>query len=679
MIKTFADLYDRLREAASGWSAFSSAAIVLSPLAFIFLGLDLEEGGTISAFRGLCSGLALIFTVSIGLFWDKHPKLGKFLAVLDALACIGAAGKYIFSDPFSALTIFAAVSVLINAVIHYRGQTDEPFKRRHHHIDLEAVNGAAGGFAVLFFITWLLCGLNNQLGLSLCACGGLICQLIFYKWSRLTASRIPQIAVLFCFFLICFSFAVPGTWLTIISIFFSIFIDMFIASSYGELKLREDLGIDFFINRPARFLLLTFVLLCTVGSIFLYLPISSGGNLEFIDAAFMAVSASCVTGLTCIDIGQFTVYGKIFLVILVQLGGLGMMGTASLAMHAMGRRLSLRHERLLASLSESESGPNLIRSLYVIGIYVFILELLGGIIMTCALINQGTDWQIAVGRACFMAVTSFCNAGMTPDSSNLVTYAQTPVMLYTVAFLVILGSMSPLTFLAVPIWFKRRHISLANFLALTATALLLSFGTLAYLLLEWNGVFAHLNPIDKWHNAFFLSAVGRTAGFNSVDVSGFTPLSVIISLVFMLIGGCPGGTAGGMKTVTVAIMLWAFWTDLNQEKEVVCRRRLIPHQTVRRTITIFVAFMLTLACSTILLFMTQNIAPKLLIFEAVSALGTVGMSLGATSHLDEIGKSIIIFTMFCGRIGPISIFAVMADDKPVKHEVGYPQENIPLT
>ncbi|MGM9992956.1 MAG: TrkH family potassium uptake protein [Candidatus Bruticola sp.] len=679
MIKRLADLYDRLREAASGWSAFSSAAIVLSPLAFIFFGLDLEEGGTIPAFRGLCSSLALIFTVSIGLFWDKHPKIGKFLAIGDTFACIGAAGKYIFNDPFSALTIFAAVSVLINAVIHYKGHTGGYAAPKHQAIDLEAVNGAVGGFVSLFFITWLLCGFSNRLGLSLCACGGLICQLIFYKWSRITASKIPQTAVLFCFFLICFSFSASGTWLTVISIFFSIFVDIFIASSYGDLKLREDLGIDFFINRPARFLLFTFVLLCTVGSILLYLPISSHNSLEFIDAAFIAVSASCVTGLTCIDIDQFTVYGKIFIVMLVQLGGLGMMGTASLAMHAMGRRLSLRHERLLASLSESESGPNLIRSLYIIGIYVFILELLGGLIMTWALINQGMAWKSAVGRAFFMAVTAFCNAGMTYDSFNMVTYAQTPVMLYTVAFLVILGSMSPLTFLAVPLWFKRRHISLVSFLALSATMLLLSLGTVLYLLLEWNGVFAHLNLPDKFHNAFFLSAVGRTAGFNSVDVSGLAPLSVIISLVFMLIGGCPGGTAGGMKTVTIAIMLLAFWSDLNQEKEVVCRRRLIPHHTVRRTVTIFVAFMLTLACSTILLLLTQNIAPKLLIFEAVSALGTVGMSLGATPNLDEIGKDIIIFTMFCGRIGPISMFAVMADNNPVKHEVGYPQENIPLT
>ena len=152
-----------------------------------------------------------------------------------------------------------------------------------------------------------------------------------------------------------------------------------------------------------------------------------------------------------------------------------------------------------------------------------------------------------------------------------------------------------------------------------------------------------------------------------------------MTLVFMLIGGCPGGTAGGMKTVTGAIMVLAFWTDLNQEKEVVCRRRLVPHDVVRRTITILVAFMLTLTAALILLFMTQTIAPKLLLFEAVSALGTVGLSLGATCQLDEIGKIIIMFTMFCGRIGPISIFAVMADDKSVKHEVGYPQEHIPLT
>ncbi|MGN0013427.1 MAG: TrkH family potassium uptake protein [Candidatus Bruticola sp.] len=677
MLNKVAAIYNRFGEATSG-SAFSSAAITLAPLAFIFLGLDLDDG-SMSLFRSTCAVLTLIFTVFIGLFWDRHPSLGKYLALADALACVGAAGRYLFSDPFSALTVFVAVSVLVNAVVHYQGD-DKTQTKYSKQEGIESIGGAVGGFAGLFFITWFLCGLDNQLGLSLCACGGLICQLIFYKWSLKLKSRLPKTIVLICFFSICLSFIAQGTWLTVTCLALTIFLDVFFVNSYGNLKLREDFGVDFFLNRPARFLLLTFVLLCTVGSVLLYLPISSDSSLNYIDAAFMAVSASCVTGLTCLDLEHdFTVYGKVFLAILVQLGGLGMMGTASLAMHAMGRRLSLRHERLLASLSETESGPNLMRSLYIIVIYVFVLESIGASVMTICLMGRGMPFSEAFGKAAFMAISAFCNAGMTPESGNLVNYVHTPGILYTVAILVICGGMSPLTFWALPLWFRRRHISLASFLALATTALLLLLGTVAYLTLEWNGIFAQLAPFDKLHNAFFLSAVGRTAGFNAVDVSTLSPLSTLMTLVFMLIGGCPGGTAGGMKTVTVAIMFLSFWSDLNQEKEVVCRRRLVPHYVVRRTITILVAFMLTLTAALILLFMTQTIAPKLLLFEAVSALGTVGLSLGATSQLDEIGKIIVMFTMFCGRIGPISIFAVMADYKSVKHEVGYPQEHIPLT
>ncbi len=653
MLNKVAAIYNRFGEATSG-SAFSSAAITLAPLAFIFLGLDLDDG-SMSLFRSTCAVLTLIFTVFIGLFWDRHPSLGKYLALADALACVGAAGRYLFSDPFSALTVFVAVSVLVNAVVHYQGD-DKTQTKYSKQEGIESIGGAVGGFAGLFFITWFLCGLDNQLGLSLCACGGLICQLIFYKWSLKLKSRLPKTIVLICFFSICLSFIAQGTWLTVTCLALTIFLDVFFVNSYGNLKLREDFGVDFFLNRPARFLLLTFVLLCTVGSVLLYLPISSDSSLNYIDAAFMAVSASCVTGLTCLDLEHdFTVYGKVFLAILVQLGGLGMMGTASLAMHAMGRRLSLRHERLLASLSETESGPNLMRSLYIIVIYVFVLESIGASVMTICLMGRGMPFSEAFGKAAFMAISAFCNAGMTPESGNLVNYVHTPGILYTVAILVICGGMSPLTFWALPLWFRRRHISLASFLALATTALLLLLGTVAYLTLEWNGIFAQLAPFDKLHNAFFLSAVGRTAGFNAVDVSTLSPLSTLMTLVFMLIGGCPGGTAGGMKTVTVAIMFLSFWSDLNQEKEVVCRRRLVPHYVVRRTITILVAFMLTLTAALILLFMTQTIAPMLLLFEAVSALGTVGLSLGATSQLDE------------------------ADDKSVKHEVGYPQEHIPLT
>ena len=255
MLNKVAAIYNRFGEAASG-SAFSSAAMTLAPLAFIFLGLDLDDG-SMSLFRSTCAVFTLILTVLVGLFWDRYPRLGKYLALADALACVGAAGRYLFSDPFSALTVFVAVSILVNAVVHYQGHEKTQAKYSKQE-GIESIGGAVGGFAGLFFITWFLCGLDNQLGLSLCACGGLICQLIFYKWSLKLKSRLPKTIVLVCFFSICLSFIAKGTWLTVTCLALTVFLDIFFVNSYGNLKLREDFGVDFFLNRPARLLLCFF-------------------------------------------------------------------------------------------------------------------------------------------------------------------------------------------------------------------------------------------------------------------------------------------------------------------------------------------------------------------------------------------------------------------------------------
>ncbi len=668
-------------------SAFSSSAIVLSPMSFIFLGLDLANG-TLSFFRLLCGFCTLVFTLLIGVFWNKNVKFGKICALGDALACIGAAGPYLFNDPAASLTVITAVILLVNAVLHYdtvgeAGRNRFSGGRQYHDRELEHIAGAVWGFVGLFLVTWFVCGLDNDLGVSLCAFGGLFCQAVFYRWSILEVrSMIPRICILACFIALCLSLIPSGTWLTIIAISFTIFVDLFYVNSYGNVTVREEFSVDFFLNRPARILIFTFVILCTIGSVLLYLPFAgTGKEISFIDAAFMAVSSSCVTGLTVLDVdSDFSHYGKAVILVLIQLGGLGVMSTASLAMQAMGQRLSLRHEKILADSIDADSSPDLMRSFYLIIAYIFVTEAIGAVVFILFFfIAEGYPFIVAFDKGLFLAVSAFCNAGMVPLPGNLEAYTHTPLVLYMVAALVLMGGMSPVTFLAIPMLLRRRHVSLSSYLALATGAIIITIGTVSYLALEWNGLFANLDLFDKINNAFFFAAASRTAGFNSMDVGGMGGLTSIVASVLMIIGGSPGGMAGGIKTAAVAIIFLVFWSEVFQKREVVCHRRTVPAEAVRRAVTIVVAFGLILTITIAALLSTQNLPVKILIFEAFSALGTVGWSLGATSQLNEIGKIIVMLAMFCGRIGPITIFSTMTAYKPVQREVHYPQERISLT
>jgi trk system potassium uptake protein len=346
------------------------------------------------------------------------------------------------------------------------------------------------------------------------------------------------------------------------------------------------------------------------------------------------------------------------------LGGLGIMSLAAVALHAMGRRLSLRHERLLSSMTESNH-KDLAHALIRILKFTLVAELIGALILSGLFYASGDIALRAAWRGLFTAISAFCNAGFALQSNSLIPYQKSPLILQTVATLIILGGLAPATSLIAPKWLMGRRIPVGPRIALITTTVMLLSGMVFFLAFEWNGVLSGLSLVDKIHNAWFQSATLRTAGFNSVNVAGVVSPTFMVMILFMFIGGSPGGTAGGVKTTTIGILAMTFWANINNRNSIIFRNRRLPSAIIYRAIAIVACFAVVWFVAILMLEVTQHISGRDLIFEVTSALGTVGLSTGATARLDEMGKVIIMLTMFAGRIGPMTLFMLLSEDVSV--------------
>ena len=447
-----------------------------------------------------------------------------------------------------------------------------------------------------------------------------------------------------------------------------------ISTSDGREKWWESL-----FYHPARLLLLTFLFLCFLGTLFLVIPASTRpGHIALVDAAFTSVSAVCVTGLVVLDTPEmFTGLGQALILLLIQLGGLGIMSIAAVALQAMGRRLSIRHERVLTRLGDT-AHKDLLAALGIIIKFTFVMEGIGGLLLTGIFVHAGDTLWEGVWRGVFTAVSAFCNAGFSLQSDSLVNYRSNPMVLHVVGVLIIFGGMAPATSLIFPKWVAGKRIPVAPRIVLTTTTVMLISGTVFLLAFEWNGILSGLSVMDKINNAWFQSVTLRTAGFNSVPIAGLAGPTFVVMIWFMFIGGSPGGTAGGVKTATIGVLAITFWSHINNRSSVLFQNRRLPPSVVYRAITMVASVAIIWFVAVIMLEVTQQIPARDIIFEATSAMGTVGLSTGATARLDEIGKVIVMMAMFAGRIGPMTLFMLLSEDV-TKTEADRPDATINLT
>lgn len=429
---------------------------------------------------------------------------------------------------------------------------------------------------------------------------------------------------------------------------------------------------------PARCLMLTFLALCSVGTLLLRTPAAMQQDLPLLSAAFTAVSGVCVTGLTVIDISrELTLCGRFFLLLLIQLGGLGIMTLTSLVLHTLGR-LSLQQEQLISELTpEQERHRDVFRNLHLIVRFTFLVEAAGALLLTLGFYSVHGNWLQALELGIFTSVSAFCNAGFFPGADNLVPYAGEPFLLLVVAFLIIAGGIAPAVTCSLLQFRSFRKLPVVCKLIFGTTAALLLGGTFFLLLFEWNGMFQGMSLMDKLVNCFFQSATLRTAGFNTVSFTAIGVPSYLVMLILMFIGGSPGGTAGGIKTTTLAVLALAFRAAVQNKDVVTVDQRTVPFRIVTRAVAIFFAAALVLMIVIMMLVTTQALGVKEVIFEAVSALATVGVSMGITAELDAVGKVVIMAAMFIGRIGPLTLFLLLSDRRTAQHGI-YPPTEIPL-
>ena len=435
-----------------------------------------------------------------------------------------------------------------------------------------------------------------------------------------------------------------------------------------------------FYKRPALLILSTFGLLAVAGALVLTFPAASatGRSLQFIDALFTAMSATCVTGLIVVDTPvDFSTFGHLVILALIQLGGLGIMVLSTFAAVLLGGRLALRGEQALEEMLDLASPGSAYELTRFIVVSTLAVEALGaGALALSFRYEYGMAPLDALWRGSFHAVSAFCNAGFSLWSDSLIRFQSDPFVLGVHAALIIAGGLGFPVLAA--LWLRargnERRLPLQARLVLMVSLGLLVAGAALYALAEWDASLASLSAVDKLANAVFQSVTLRTAGFNSVDYVPLERSTILMMIVFMFIGASPGSTGGGIKTTTLAVVLAAIPALARNQARAVLLRRTIPHDIVYRAATIMTIATLVAVIVSFALLASHDMAFEKAAFETVSALATVGLSIGATAELNALGKWLIIVTMFIGRVGPVSL--ALALGTPRSAHVSFPEAKL---
>jgi len=426
---------------------------------------------------------------------------------------------------------------------------------------------------------------------------------------------------------------------------------------------------------------LGFLALIFVGAILLYMPWARASG-EFGDLAsslFTACSAVCVTGLTVVDIGsEFSRAGQIAILVLVEIGCLGLMTSGTFLLIAIGRRLSLSREFSLMNaygVAQIKGLRGLI--CWVVG-SMLVVETLGA----AALYLRFHD----VYKSVFFSVMGFCNAGFSLLPDSLASFADDPYIVLTLALETILGGIGFLVIYNLCTFrFLRRssgargRLSLHTRVVLRLTATLLVVAFAFFLASEWHGVLADFPLAKKLWVGFYQAVTPRTCGFCVVPTEALHPVTRLVYEFLMFIGGAPGSAAAGIKVTTLAVLAYTIAAMCRGEQETVVYRRIVPYDTVRESIVIFMAIVLFIAVVTGALFVTDGsgaVPADALFFEAVSAITTTGLSMGDTTRsLSTGGRAVIMVAMFLGRLGALSV-VMMIGDRESKRHVRFPSEEL---
>ena len=434
-----------------------------------------------------------------------------------------------------------------------------------------------------------------------------------------------------------------------------------------------------------RAIAIVFAAIILTGTLLLLLPAASrdGSSCGFLNALFTATSATCVTGLVVYDTyTQWSGFGQMVIITLIQIGGLGFMSAASIVVFLLRRKVGLKQRMLMAQALSLNDMSDVVRLQKTVLIGSLCVEGAGALILTLRFwpeygIARAVKWGL------FHSVSAFCNAGfdilgcITPGAS-LMEFQSDPVVLLTLGALVVIGGLGFLVWQEMAEVRSFRKFSVYTRLVLLSTAVLLFGGMAAICLLEWNnpGTLGPMSLGDKLLNGWFQSVTLRTAGFVSIDQAVLTPGGKGISLVLMLIGGSSGSTAGGIKTVTMVTLLLFVWARVRGRSTVCVFKRTIPEEKVLDALSIF-GIVITLAVfGGIFISATSPVGFTDALYESVSALATVGLSAGCTDKLSMAAKILIIIYMYFGRVGVLTISLGFLMGDKAQERIRYANTNL---
>ncbi|WMJ76069.1 MULTISPECIES: TrkH family potassium uptake protein [unclassified Sedimentibacter] len=450
---------------------------------------------------------------------------------------------------------------------------------------------------------------------------------------------------------------------------------------------------------PSQTIMAGFALMILIGAFLLNLPIASksGNSIGFINALFTATSANCVTGLVVVNtMEHWTLFGKVVILILIQFGALGFMSVMTVAMILMKQQISLRSRQAIQASFNQDNIGGMVKLVKKVVAVTFTIEVIGAVLLMIAFYKE-TQMKLseAAFQGIFHSISAFCNAGFDNiGNDSFIPFQSSVPINFIVMTIIIAGGLGFTVWLEIIELLRNKekrslrlriiHMSLHSKIVFSVTGILIIGGMLLFLLFEWSNpdTFGKLHALEKVQAALFQSVTLRTAGFNTVSQGALREISKFISCIFMLIGGSSASTAGGMKTVTIGIIIISMVSVLKGRNKIEVYGRTLPFDLLQKALTVATTMLIVVLVSTILLYFAESSNSFQhsfldLLFEVCSATGTVGLTTGVTSNISTVGKGVLILCMYLGRLSPVTVVVALN----VKlHEgangINFPEERI---
>lgn len=433
---------------------------------------------------------------------------------------------------------------------------------------------------------------------------------------------------------------------------------------------------------PTRIIVSSFAIIIIIGSFLLNLPIASndGISIGIINAVFTATSATCVTGLVIADtLTQWTLFGQLVILFLIQVGGLGIVTLATFFSVLLGRKISMKGKLLAQESISDYSFTEVVEMIKNIVLITFVIEFIGAVLLSFRFVPlYGTK---GIYMSIFHSISAFCNAGfdLIGGFRSLTDFNGDPIVIYTTAILIIIGGLGFIVWKDLYDYRYLHRLYLHTKIVLIMSIVLIVFGAVFFFTLEYSNpeTMGSLTLFEKFNAAIFHSVTCRTAGYNSLPINEMSEVSKMTSILLMFIGAAPGSTGGGIKVTTFGIIVIAIASNIRGNDETIILRRKVSQEIVNKAISIASLSIVIIFTMTIIIIGVEKFSFINVLYEVTSAFGTVGLSTGITPSLHNVSKLLLIFTMFLGRVGPLTFaIAIAMKTNKTSHNSVYPEGKI---